>query len=670
MSIQFKGSNLAGVSPAASEIDERELAINTFDKKLYSKTPAGTIIEIGADNINTGMKEVDDGNGPGHRFISEPDINHGSIGNQATDLTVTNTPGNYGALGTQSFSAGLNTTALGVQSIAIGAMSSANNINSTVIGNTLTANGNDSILIGDNSNASGDNVRILGSDSSSNASNTVLIGSDNHTTSSTATNSILIGLGLQSGILDDFVIGRYNIDTSGRIFTVGAGTSDVARANAFEILDNGVVVAPLASTTDINNQPKGLVTVEYISSSSTPGVSSVNAYTGDVILATDDISESGSPTNLWFTLAERNQITLNESNISDLITQKEPTLPNNINAGYFLTNGAGGNDRLWVPNPVTTIKIGDLADVDPISNTIPNNPDAGKILRIDPTGNDAQAQWYELSRLILTEPILPESGMSAGFSFNSDPSNWPPSLDTISQLNDKQNEMLAPLFPTIPVANDAVVITPATPSPVLIANALSGVDDGDPNGYGNRNTTFQMEWVDLGVGFTSDLNTAIKTSTVAAINEVYQATIDNASAIGLNVTNIGNNTTDIGTIGNLAGINSGVSNLVLAVNNVEATISGGGGGLNYITSSAAFTASAGDYSFTDTTAGTFNISLPVGVIGDIIYVTDVASSFAGENAVLVPNGGETIMGVNANFILDVDNSEYKIIYTGSDWRVI
>lgn len=612
MSIQFKGSNIAGISPAPNEIDERELAINTFDKKIYSKTPSGNIIEIGSDNVNTGLETVT-GISPtdiGHRFISESANNHGDIGELATDLTVATEAGSYGATGAQSFTAGVNTTASGIRSTAIGDNSVASGVNSVAIGQNNTAGDDNSVIIGSNSSTSSSGVHALGANQLSAADNTTLIGNNNRINSVTSIDTTLVGIGLLSNSPNDFIVGSYNTDVSGRVFIVGNGTSDVTRSNVLEITDSGVVLAPLSSVSDISNQTKGLVTTEFLESPSTIGVSSVNGLSGTVTLETADIPETvGTTTNRWMTTAEKTQLSSNAVSILGLENDKEPNLPVNSNEDYFLSSDAS-NSRIWVPNPLTTLRVGDLQDIDSIDQTA-GNPDANKFLRIDPTV--PQGHWVTLDRNMLSEPIIQESLMSSGYSFNSNPDNWPINADTVTALNNKQDSFLGPSL---------VVPTPLPayqPTPVLVAYNYDGIDDG-----AGRSTNFQPEWVDLGVGLISDLTTAA-TDTVSAINAI------------------------------------------------DSKISAGGQGLNFRTETTAFTVTPGDYAFVDSSTGVFDIAIPTGTIGDTFYIFDISSSFSSNNVTLIPSGTDTIMGVNSNFALNIDDKEYKIIHTGivgNEWRII
>ena len=67
--------------------------------------------------------------------------------------------------------------------------------------------------------------------------NSLIVGSDNRSSSS---NSACIGTGLRTyGTDEEVVVGRYNSLKSGSLFTIGNGTDDENRSNAFEVDDDG-----------------------------------------------------------------------------------------------------------------------------------------------------------------------------------------------------------------------------------------------------------------------------------------------------------------------------------------------------------------------------------------------------------------------------------------------
>ena len=82
------------------------------------------------------------------------------------------------------------------------------------------------------------------------------------------------------------------------------------------------------------------------------------------------------------------------------------------------------------------------------------------------------------------------------------------------------------------------------------------------------------------------------------------------------------------------------------------------------------TVSSNEYVFIDNTDNYWaSIDLPASpTIGDTIFVLDTNTSFSTNNITLDGKGND-VMG-NTTYTLDTDNKEYKIIYTGTEWRVI
>jgi len=93
---------------------------------------------------------------------------------------------------------------------------------------------------------------------------------------------------------------------------------------------------------------------------------------------------------------------------------------------------------------------------------------------------------------------------------------------------------------------------------------------------------------------------------------------------------------------------------------------------NYIAKSstdAAYTAVNKDYIYVDTSLSAFSITLPINPnIGDKVVFLDVKTSFKNNNLTILRNG-ETIMGSNTDFIININNAKTEVIFTGTDWRI-
>jgi hypothetical protein len=73
----------------------------------------------------------------------------------------------------------------------------------------------------------------------------------------------------------------------------------------------------------------------------------------------------------------------------------------------------------------------------------------------------------------------------------------------------------------------------------------------------------------------------------------------------------------------------------------------------------------------DTSNNTIDFTLKADpIIGEYYLVTDVMGTFSDNNVNLLRNGN-TIMGSDEDYQLDIDSMEYKIIFVGNnDWRVV
>lgn len=90
---------------------------------------------------------------------------------------------------------------------------------------------------------------------------------------------------------------------------------------------------------------------------------------------------------------------------------------------------------------------------------------------------------------------------------------------------------------------------------------------------------------------------------------------------------------------------------------------------NYITKTSGYTASASDFIFASTSSGIFTIDLPSSpVIGDTVIVQDISGTFDTQNLTIGRNGN-TIMGIDEDLVIDIENSTTELIFSGTDWRI-
>lgn len=89
---------------------------------------------------------------------------------------------------------------------------------------------------------------------------------------------------------------------------------------------------------------------------------------------------------------------------------------------------------------------------------------------------------------------------------------------------------------------------------------------------------------------------------------------------------------------------------------------------NYITKTSNYTASAGDRILTNTSGGSFTITLPASPsAGDTVIVYDI-SNWETNNLTIARNGN-TIEGVADDFILDLGQIKVDFVYSGTTWQV-
>ncbi|MFN0203106.1 MAG: tail fiber domain-containing protein [Bacteroidia bacterium] len=145
------------------------------------------------------------------------------------------------ATGYNSVASGNTATAMGYITTASGNNSTAMGFNSTAAGSASTALGNFTLASGDNSLATGLGTTTTGASSFATGFNTAASG----------TNSFVTGENTTAASYAETVVGAFNTtytpassiawDVTDRAFTVGNGTSSIARSDAMVILKNGKV---------------------------------------------------------------------------------------------------------------------------------------------------------------------------------------------------------------------------------------------------------------------------------------------------------------------------------------------------------------------------------------------------------------------------------------------
>jgi len=228
-----------------------------------------------------GLTAINEGNGIGWRLagvITDGEEGYGDIGNNATDLSVSDANGAsliypYGATGIGSFATGVNTIAFGDYANAIGFGTLASGARAFASGRDTQASGSNSTAMGVFSNASGEVSFAIGASAEASGNYASAIGRGSKAESSYST-----------------VIGRYNFGggnnsswiESDPLFEIGNGTSDSNRSNALTVYKNGQHIINSSSTgLSINSENFGLIINEtlegiYINNAEQRGIRILN----------------------------------------------------------------------------------------------------------------------------------------------------------------------------------------------------------------------------------------------------------------------------------------------------------------------------------------------------------------------------------------------------------
>ena len=87
---------------------------------------------------------------------------------------------------------------------------------------------------------------------------------------------------------------------------------------------------------------------------------------------------------------------------------------------------------------------------------------------------------------------------------------------------------------------------------------------------------------------------------------------------------------------------------------------------------ANFTAVSGNGYFVNTTSGAITLTLPAGSAGDIVGISDYASTFQTNNLTITPNGTDKINGLNENAVLNTKGIAVSLVYVDSTrgWKSV
>ena len=160
------------------------------------------------------------------------------------------------------------------------------------------------------------------------------------------------------------------------------------------------------------------------------------------------------------------------------------------------------------------------------------------------------------------------------------------------------------------------------------------------------------------------------------------------SATGVFAENYGNNTHHVGLVIDSTGRITSANSIPLAAGpqgnqgvqgstgvgvqgaqGAQGVSGSGGGGGSYLTKTANYTAVAFDSIITNSSGGSFTITLPATPSsGDSITIAD--AGYWGDYPITVARNGNTIEGQSDNLLLDFSGVSVTLIYSGSTWQVI
>ena len=251
-------------------IDGRGINIKTLSSGGAWPTPAGDYMRFTAERAAFRAGGVDE---PHRWFISNlgaysTALGFNNIANAAYSVSMGNTTETYGegsvAMGADTrvdgnfaFAGGEASTAVGDYAFSYGASTDADGDRSVAMGNATTAQGNNSVAMGSSTVALGPASFVAGSASRAEGISSFAMGFNSK---AIGDSSIAVGnfndangdYSVALGNSNDAsyaatAIGRYNVDSGSAsswlsadpLFTVGNGSTGLARHNAFEIAKNG-----------------------------------------------------------------------------------------------------------------------------------------------------------------------------------------------------------------------------------------------------------------------------------------------------------------------------------------------------------------------------------------------------------------------------------------------
>ncbi len=227
-------------------IDTTNKLIKFWDSTTYQTVGGGGSDTIWANSVGSGSIVAIDGS-------NEADGTYAmAIGdsNTADGINAFGTGESTQASGRNSFSGGNNTAAAGINSLAFGDTTQSLDENAFTIGEQTTASAKNSVAFGEGSTAGGKNSLVLGKNGSATGEQS-LSGGDDSTVEGDNTIGFGEGIFVVGGSKATF--GKFNTDDPDITFSIGNGTGDGSRSNAFVVKSDGSVMTGLGVSWDLGN---------------------------------------------------------------------------------------------------------------------------------------------------------------------------------------------------------------------------------------------------------------------------------------------------------------------------------------------------------------------------------------------------------------------------------
>jgi len=219
----------------------------------------GSIKTLILDGIVAGgqLAKVTEESKTGYRLLSENAANHGDIGSNAIDLSISESASTtMGATGDYSLASGFSATASGDYSTAIGAEAVASGISAIALGDLALASGDGAIASGAYSEASGSAALALGYSNTASGAYSVALGfntsasgsysfSSGSNTAASGLYSTATGLGTMAANPYQTSIGRFNdpspVGQGISIYQIGIGNF-LVKENAVNVNTLGQIM--------------------------------------------------------------------------------------------------------------------------------------------------------------------------------------------------------------------------------------------------------------------------------------------------------------------------------------------------------------------------------------------------------------------------------------------